>query len=101
MDAIKVGCGAGLGAVARYLLSTALGGGPWILLLINVVGSGAMGYARPGLFWGTGVLGGFTSFAAFALVTSEMSPAQAGLYVAATLVGCVGAWHLGNARRPA
>ena len=35
---LVVGAGAALGAVARYLLSAALGGGMLPLLLINVLG---------------------------------------------------------------
>lgn len=66
------------------------------LLLINVLGSAAMGFGRPGKFWGTGVLGGFTSFATFALLTGELAPAWAVAYVAATVAGCVGAWKLGD-----
>ena len=55
---LVVGAGAALGAVARYLLSAALGGGMLPLLVINILGSALMGYFRPGPFWGTGVLGG-------------------------------------------
>ena len=68
---LVVGTGAALGAAARYLLSVALGGGMIPLLIINILGSALMGYFRPGPFWGTGVLGGFTSFATFAFLTSE------------------------------
>ena len=47
---LVVGAGAALGAVARYLLSAALGGGMLPLLLINILGSALMGYFRPGPF---------------------------------------------------
>ncbi|AMO92184.1 crcB-like family protein [Corynebacterium simulans] len=66
------------------------------LLLINVLGSALMGYFKPGPFWGTGVLGGFTSFATFAFLTSSVTAAQAGCYVLATVVGCVMAYLLGD-----
>lgn len=99
---ILVGCGAALGALARFALSTILGGGALPLLVINVVGSAVMGYTKPSAFWGTGVLGGFTSFATFAYFTSGFEPAQAGAYVLATVVGCTGAYLLGDvSRRPA
>lgn len=57
----RVGVGAGLGAVARYLM-------PGPLLLINVLGCLAFGLSKPGLFWRTGFLGGFTSFSAYILL---------------------------------
>ena len=40
---ILVGCGAALGALARFGLSALLGGGALPLLLINIVGSAIMG----------------------------------------------------------
>ena len=86
---LVVGAGAALGAVARYLLSAALGGGMLPLLVINILGSALMGYFRPGPFWGTGVLGGFTSFATFAFLTSEAHWTVALAYVLATIIGCV------------
>ncbi len=94
-EAALVGSGAALGAVARFLLSALLPGFA-SLLAINILGSALMGCFKPAPFWGTGVLGGFTSFATFAFLTGEMSPARAAAYVAATLVGCVGAYLLGS-----
>ncbi|MDO5033006.1 fluoride efflux transporter family protein [Corynebacterium sp.] len=95
-----VGAGAACGAIARYLLAAALGalglGSVLPLLIINVLGSALMGYFKPTPFWGTGVLGGFTSFATFAYLTSGMTGAMAAGYVLATLVGCVGAYLLGS-----
>lgn len=101
-DTLIVGSGAALGAVVRYALTLALAGavgGMGTLLAINVVGSAIMGAAKPGLFWGAGVLGGFTSFATFAYFTGQLSPQGALAYVAATVVGCVGAYLLGDAAR--
>ncbi|APT91989.1 hypothetical protein CPHO_02710 [Corynebacterium phocae] len=99
-EALTIGTGAALGALARYALTallSAAGANPlWPLLLINVAGSAAMGYAKPGKFWGTGVLGGFTSFAAFALLTYDLDAGWALAYVLATLIGCVGAYLLGH-----
>ena len=77
--------GGGLGAAARHGVNRAalamLGPGfPWGTLIVNVVGSLAMGLligalaAVPGgtsqhlrLFLATGILGGFTTFSAFSL----------------------------------
>ncbi|KQB84869.1 fluoride efflux transporter family protein [Corynebacterium lowii] len=94
--AIVVGSGAALGALAR-LGATALFDAPWALLGINVLGCLLMGALRPGLFWGKGVLGGFTSFSAFCLVLVQASPLFSACYLAATLIGCLGAWLLGDA----
>ena len=53
-----------------------------------------MGYFAPGLFWGTGFLGGFTTFSAYA-VFSLTRP----VYLTVTLVTCIGAWAVGWAAR--
>lgn len=95
LDAAAVGAGAALGALARVGVEK-LADGLWPLLAVNVLGSFLMGRLRPGVFWGTGVLGGFTSFSTFALLTAGSSPAVAAGYVAATLGGCVGAWWCGD-----
>ena len=86
-EALIVGAGAALGAVARVGLMAFFAQAWWPLLAINVAGSTLMGYYRPGPFWSTGMLGGFTSFATFALLSSELSPGAAAAYVAATLLG--------------
>jgi len=96
---LVVGAGAALGAVARYLLSAALGGGMIPLLAINILGSALMGYFRPSPFWGTGVLGGFTSFATFAFLTANSHWSIALAYVLATIVGCVGGYLVGDKLR--
>lgn len=99
-QALVVGSGAALGAVARYFLSALLGGGMLPLLIIHIFGSALMGYFKPKPFWGTGVLGGFTSFATFAYLTSGASPAIAAGYVLATVLGCVGAYLIGDKVAP-
>ena len=96
---LVVGAGAALGAVARYLLSAALGGGMIPLLAINILGSALMGYFRPSPFWGTGVLGGFTSFATFAFLTANAHWSIALAYVLATIIGCVGGYLAGDKLR--
>lgn len=98
-DALTVGLGVALGAVARYGTSAALA--PWgeyaPLLVINIVGCLVMGAAKPGPFWGTGFLGGFTTFSAFAVVTATSHAAVAAGFTAAMTVGCIAAWCLGDA----
>ena len=69
------------------------------LLILNIVGSALMGYTRPGPFWGTGFLGGFTSFAGFAFFTADSHWSIALVYVAATLVGCTAAYLTGDKLR--
>ena len=80
-----VALGGAFGSVARYLVAMAARtlwpGFPWGVLIVNVVGSFAMGlliaYAtgRPGfsdtlrIGIGVGILGGFTTFSAFSIDT--------------------------------
>ncbi|ARB87973.1 fluoride efflux transporter family protein [Corynebacterium diphtheriae] len=91
MQGVLVGLGAGLGAISRYQLSMLIDA-PLALLGINLLGSFLMGWLRPNLLWGTGFLGGFTSFSAFALLMFD----GAYLYAAVTVIGCVAAWLLGD-----
>lgn len=78
-----VALGGALGACARYgatlIWPTAPGGFPWTTLIVNVVGCAVIGVfmvvisevwtahrlVRP--FFGTGVLGGFTTFSTYAV----------------------------------
>ena len=108
MTWILVGLGGALGSLARYgayrLWPTAPGGWPLSTLGVNLVGSFAIGLlymyvaARGAtadnarLFWMTGVLGGFTTYSAFALETALLGFSLTGVaYVAATVVGCLAA----------
>ncbi|MEJ5928715.1 fluoride efflux transporter family protein [Corynebacterium sp. H128] len=93
-DYLWVGCGAALGAVARYLLALLLGPSVWVIVTINIIGCYLMGRTRPGLFWGTGFLGGFTTFSAFEL---SLFAEDRLIVLALTVLGCLGAWQLGNA----
>jgi fluoride exporter len=108
---VAVAAGGVLGSLARgavgLLLPTATGAFPWTTLGINVLGSLLMGVlvvvvtevreahplVRP--FLGTGVLGGFTTFSTFAVDAQTLlnggHRATALLYLAATIVGAVGA----------
>jgi CrcB protein len=107
--------GGALGAGARYLVSSQvmrlLGSGfPWGTLVVNILGSAAMGLLV-GLFmkfWSvgefgrifltTGLLGGFTTFSAFSLevvlLMERGQPWLAALYVLVSVVACVGGLQL-------
>ncbi len=111
MQVLLVALGGAAGSVARYSVGIAatrwLGlAFPWGTLAVNILGSLAIGVlaARTGaddatrLLLGVGFLGGFTTFSAFSLETMrllEQQPAQAMLYVAASLLLGVGACWLG------
>jgi CrcB protein len=105
-----VALGGGAGAAARYAASqwwpTPAGGFPWTILWVNVVGCFVIGVfmviisevrtahplVRP--FFGTGVLGGFTTFSTYAVDTRTLlaahHPGTAAAYLGGTLgVGLV------------
>ncbi len=102
-----VAVGGALGALARYGLACAIpvrpGELPWATLLTNLSGCAALGLltravahqAWVRLFAGTGFLGGFTTFSAFALETDKLIARQCGgialAYVLASTVGGVAA----------
>lgn len=88
-DYLKAGCGAGIGAAARYAFLALGGPAVWVTVAINMLGCFLMGRLRPGLFWGTGVMGGFTTFSAFEL-------SRAPIAMAVTVIVCLSAWHVGN-----
>ncbi len=107
-----VALGGAFGAVARFGVGAAAirfagAAFPWGTLFVNVLGGLAMGVlaARVGpeqeaarLLLGVGVLGGFTTFSAFSLETvrlMEQAPAQALMYVFASLALSVGACWAG------
>ena len=108
-EALIVGAGAVFGAFARWGLSVGLGSLTaaaawphaeiWPLLLINFVGSALLGYLQPGIFWGKGVLGGFTSFSTFATATVAMTAWGALGHVAPTVAGCIASYLLGDGIR--
>ncbi|KPI28581.1 fluoride efflux transporter CrcB [Streptomyces sp. NPDC059755] len=100
-----VAVGGGIGAAARYAASlwwpTQTGGFPWTTFWVNVVGCAVIGVflvviteavtahrlVRP--FFGTGVLGGFTTFSTYAVDIRKLfddgRPGTALAYLAATL----------------
>ena len=115
---LLVGAGGFLGAVSRYYLSglvlqaTAASRFPWGTLVVNVTGCAAIGIVAgfaemqhafsPSwrLFLMTGVLGGYTTFSAFAYETyflgREQAWASAALNVALQVVLGLGAAALGQ-----
>ena len=106
MNWLWVGAGGALGSIARYgayrLWPLSPGGWPVPTFTVNLLGSFAIGLlymyvaARGAsadnarLFWMTGVLGGFTTYSAFALEGALLGFSLTGvLYVAATVFGCL------------
>ena len=75
--ALLIFVGGGVGALLRYL-ATLVAGGPLTTLVINVLGSFAIGLliAVPAgplrLLLAVGLLGGFTTFSAFSLDTLQL-----------------------------
>lgn len=114
-----VAVGSAAGGVLRHLLTELMlrvvgPAFPWGTLLVNVSGSWAIGVCSALIAagwpagWGpvvrlgivTGVLGGFTTFSAFAVQTTGLAGAQRGsaaaAYVAASLVLGLAACWLGE-----
>ncbi|OQR62099.1 chromosome condensation protein CrcB [Streptomyces maremycinicus] len=115
-----VAVGGGIGAAARYAASlrwpTQTGGFPWTTFWVNVVGCAVIGVflvviteavtahrlVRP--FFGTGVLGGFTTFSTYAVdirnLLGEDRPGTALAYLAATLsAALLAVWAAATATR--
>lgn len=112
-----VAVGGAVGATARYALALWLpgrpGGFPWATFWTNVVGCAVMGVfmvvitevwaahrlVRP--FFGTGVLGGFTTFSTYAVdiqrLVDDGRPRTALAYLAATLIAALSAVGLASA----
>jgi fluoride ion exporter CrcB/FEX len=89
-------------ASARYFKLSASGLGSFAIGLLSVVLSARAGGAETArLFWMTGVLGGFTTYSAFALETVTLAGAgealRAAAYVAVTVLACLVAAFAGRA----
>ena len=112
MSWLLVALGGALGSLARHganrLWPATPGGWPVPTLTVNLIGSFAIGLLymyvaargaaaeQTRLFWMTGVLGGFTTYSAFALETALLGFSWTGVaYVAVTVVGCLLATLLG------
>src|SRR5262245_26754033 len=102
MSWLLVALGGGLGSVARYgayrMWPVTGGGWPVATLTVNLIGSFAIGLiymyvaSRGGtadnarLFWMTGVLGGFTTYSAFAIESVLLGLSGTAIaYMAATI----------------
>ena len=113
MNWMLVAVGGALGSLARYgvarLWPAVPGGFPVPTLTVNLLGSFAIGLlyiwltARAGnadaarLFWMTGILGGFTTYSAFALESTLLGFSATGVaYLLTTIAGCFGAAWLGR-----
>jgi CrcB protein len=114
MNWLCVALGGALGSMTRYgvarLWPMTPGGFPVPTLTVNLIGSFAIGLlyvwftARGGagsdsarLFWLTGVLGGYTTYSAFALESTLLGFSGTGMaYVFITTVGCIGLAWLGR-----
>ncbi|MFF1280379.1 fluoride efflux transporter FluC [Streptomyces sp. NPDC058299] len=112
-----VAAGGALGALARYALTLAWptppGGFPWATFWTNVSGCAVMGVLmvlvtdvwsahrllRP--FFGTGVLGGFTTFSTYTVDIRRLAdagrPGLGAVYLAATLCAALAAVRLASA----
>lgn len=112
---VAAAVGGALGALARWGVSEALphgsAGWPWATLLVNLAGCLVLGlllglvfahshgspWLRP--FLGTGVLGGFTTYSAFAVEIVQQADAgawgTAAGYLTASVLGGVAASALG------
>jgi len=103
---LLVAIGGALGSLARYgaarMWPSVPGGWPVPTLTVNLLGSFAIGLlyiyiaARGSsldnarLFWMTGVLGGFTTYSAFALESALLGFSVTGvLYMLITFAGCL------------
>lgn len=115
---LAIALGGALGAVGRYALAGQITqwigpGFPWGILVVNVVGCFVMGVVAelgaltlnlsPEMraFLTTGILGGFTTFSAFALDSAVMMErgdwGATVLYVSASVLGSIAALFLGLA----
>ncbi|MGW1543065.1 fluoride efflux transporter CrcB [Streptomyces sp. NPDC002309] len=115
-----VAVGGAIGATARYAATlwwpAQTGGFPWAIFWVNVSGCAVMGVfmviitdawaahrlVRP--FFGTGVLGGFTTFSTYAVDIQQLAvtghPRTALTYLAATAAGAlVAVWLAASATR--
>lgn len=100
-----VALGAGLGALARFIVLIWVGPTtPEALSLaltfaVNLAACFAMGYSAPGAFWGVGFLGGFSTLSAVALASSHSSVVWAVFIITLSLTSATLAWLAGDATR--
>jgi CrcB protein len=116
VTALWVALAGAIGSVLRWAIATSMprtARMPWATLGVNVVGAFAIGAIVSALgtrgladtrlrtVLTTGLLGGFTTYSAFALETVELADAgrleSAAIYVVVTLIAGLGACALGLA----
>jgi len=118
MNYLLVFLGGGLGAAARYGVNVGVGrinptDFPWHTLIINITGCFIMGVLTEAmalrfnastelrLFLTTGIMGGYTTFSAFALdyalLFERKDFMSAGIYVLASVIGALLACFAGLA----
>ena len=114
-DLALVAVGGVVGSLLRYAVGTAVphaaGGWPWSTVAVNVAASLLIGVVAGWAHWRhaahwvrplvmSGVLGGFSTYSAFAVDTVSLaeggSDALAAAYVVVTLIACIGAAAVGT-----
>ncbi|MDO4911149.1 MAG: CrcB family protein [Corynebacterium sp.] len=85
---IVVGTGASIGALIRYVLNLIIPG-LWGILVINIIACAIMGYKKPGLFLGTGLLGGMSTFSTYIAYAHGSA-----FYAVISIISCVAAYLL-------
>ncbi len=89
---IEVGIGSMIGACIRVFLSQYNGRFPWMTLIINSAGAlmlGMLTHMSGWLFFGTGIMGGLTTFSTFSVeaVTLVASDRKSGMtYIALSII---------------
>ncbi|WP_311524943.1 CrcB family protein [uncultured Corynebacterium sp.] len=98
-----VALGAALGAVVRHLVI--LGAAPGstaalaLTFAVNIAGCFAMGLFKPGPLWGTGFLGGLTTYSAVSVAAMQSQAIEALGIIALSYATAIGAWFAGDALR--
>lgn len=100
-QALLVGLGGGLGALARWSLSLWIPG-PWGTWLVNLIGCVVLGFlmhptaplsSDARLLLGVGLMGGFTTYSSFSFQVLQLlqdgQPVRALTLAGATLCGCL------------
>ena len=106
MIVVALACAGALGAPARFLLERSMAdrlghGFPWGTTCVNLLGSLALGIlAGLGEFHGlqhdvsrivgVGFLGAFTTFSAFAVESTRLTPPRRVAYVGISVIGGIG-----------